>query len=302
MAPPVILAELACLVSAFCWPIALVLFGGPIADYGARAANFAKCSLAAVLLGASSLVLGQGGALAAAPPRDLAILAFSGFIGMAVGDSALFGAVHRLGVYRTLLLQTLAPVFAAILAMGVYGERLLPRQLAGGVVILCGVLLVVLAQRRELPRAGRGSWSVAGVAAAVLAALGQGTGVVLSKDGMAQVPFVAASFLRLAAAALGLALILAVSGRLGPALKSVGRWPALRRIAGPTVLGTYIAVLFMMFGIAYAPASVAAVLLATTPVFSLFIDARVAGRAPSLGSLAGTLLAVAGVGILATAG
>jgi len=264
--------------------------------------NFAKCSIAAVLLGVTTLVLGQVGPLTSAPPRDLAILAFSGFVGMAVGDSALFTAVHRLGVYRTLLLQTLAPIFAAMLAMGVYGERLLPRQWLGGFVILLGVLTVVVSQRRELPRAGVGSWTLAGASAAVLAALGQGAGVVLSKDGMAEVPFVAASFLRLAAASLGLALILALGGRLARSLSAVGQLRALRRIVGPTVLGTYIAVLFMMFGIAYAPASIAAVLLATTPVFSLFIEARILRKAPSWGSLVGTFLAVAGVGILASAG
>lgn len=297
----VLLGELACLTSALCWPIALVLFRGPIGDYGARAVNLAKCTLAALLLGATTLVLGQLPVLAAAPPRDLIVLAASGVVGMAIGDSALFASVHRLGVYRTLLLQTSAPVFAAALAMGVYGERPRTLQLLGAAVILAGVTVVVLAQRRQLPSALTGAWTPLGVALALLAALGQGAGVVLSKDGMASVPFLAASFLRLTAAAVGIAVILFLGGRLLKVVGTVGRVAAVRRIVAPTFLGTYIAVLFMMFGIANAPASIAAVLLATTPVFSLFIDARLAGKVPSLGSLAGTLLAVAGVGLLALA-
>jgi drug/metabolite transporter (DMT)-like permease len=54
----------------------------------------------------------------------------------------------------------------------------------------------------------------------------------------------------------------------------------------------------MMAGVALAPAPVAAVLLGTSPVFSLFLEAVVEKRPVTARGLLGTLLAVAGVGVL----
>ena len=46
----------------------------------------------------------------AAPTPALLALAASGLVGITVGDTALFAAVVRIGVHRSLLLLTLAPV------------------------------------------------------------------------------------------------------------------------------------------------------------------------------------------------
>jgi len=56
-----------------------------------------------------------------------------------------------------------------------------------------------------------------------------------------------------------------------------------------------------MAGLALAPTAVAAVLLSTSPVFSLFIEARGDRRPITVAGLIGTLLAVAGVGVLTAA-
>ncbi len=294
-----VLAEVACVAAAFSWAIAVTLFRRPILDYGARAINLAKCSLAAVFLGVSGLAMGQLGALTEASANAILLLAASGIVGMSFGDTALFTAVRRLGVYRTLMLQTLAPLFSAALAITFLGERLGGREFAGAGLILAGVTLV-LTQKVSGGESTLFNWAGAGFA--TLAALGQGTGIVLAKAGMAEVPILPASFLRLASAALGLVLVVALAGRLPSAAKLLVSPKVLRRILGPTFLGTYIAILLMMSGIAFAPASIAAVLLSTTPIFSLFIDARLQRQRIRLPSLLGTLLAVAGVGVLATSG
>jgi drug/metabolite transporter (DMT)-like permease len=57
----------------------------------------------------------------------------------------------------------------------------------------------------------------------------------------------------------------------------------------------------MMAGVAFAPASVAAVLLATSPIFSLFVE-RLAGGPPiTVRAFLGTMVAVSGVSLLTLA-
>jgi drug/metabolite transporter (DMT)-like permease len=294
-----IAGELTCLFTALLWAVAVTMFRGPIAEHGARAVNMTKCVVGALLQGLTVLALGLGGTIVAASPSSLLLLAGSGVVGLVLGDTALFVSVARIGVHRTLLLQTLSPVFAASLAAAWSGEVPSGRQAAGAAVILLGVGLVVAPAR--FSRDGRAvPWAAAGVGAGALAALGQGAGLVLAKAGMVEVPVIPASFVRLATAAAGLVLI-------GWAFGWLGRLPALARsrttvtrLLPATLLGTYLALFLMMAGVALAPAAIAAVLLSTSPVFSLILESVSERKAPDVRRVIGTLLAVAGVAVLTT--
>jgi drug/metabolite transporter (DMT)-like permease len=308
-APFFFAGPLACLSAAFLWAVAISMFRRPVSRHGARAVNLVKCLLAAVLQGLTVWSLGRMGDLAEAPVRSLILTAASGLVGLTLGDTALFGSLARIGVHRTLLLQTLAPVFTALLAATWQGERLSGTQAAAGLVILGGIALVVMPRRAAgagaataPPPRGDGAGGrlvlAGGVAFGVLAAFGQGCGVVLAKAGMNELPVLGASFLRLGVAALGLALLELTTGRLGRLRRMLRDGPALARAVPATILGTYLALFLMMAGVALAPASVAAVLLSTSPVFSLLLEAIVERRPIRPRALLGTLLAVAGVALL----
>jgi drug/metabolite transporter (DMT)-like permease len=107
-----------------------------------------------------------------------------------------------------------------------------------------------------------------------------------------------ASFLRLAAATVGLLLVAAVGGRLHRVGRLLTDRARMGRVVPATMLGTYIALFAMMAGVALAPAAVAAVLLSTAPVFSLFIDRWIYKTPLRLAAVTGTLTAVAGVAVL----
>ncbi len=293
MSGTLFLGEAASLVAALCWALAVAAFRQPIAIHGARAVNLAKNSLATVLLGATVLALGQQAELIETPWSALAWVAASGVVGLTIGDTALFAAVGRLGVHRALLLQALGPLFAAGLAWVLLGEVISGRQAAAGVVVLMGVAMVVAPSRSDPAKGNPRSFDGAGVALATLAALGQGAGVALAKSGMQDMPVIAASFVRMLCGAAGLVVILAVVGRLPSAVAALATPNALRRVVPPSILGTYVAFLLMMAGIAWAPAAIAAVLLGTAPVFGLFLEARVDRRAITTRAIVGTLVTMA---------
>jgi drug/metabolite transporter (DMT)-like permease len=290
--------EAVCLLTALFWAVAITMFRGPVVRHGARTVSLVKCTLAAALQGLTVLALGQGPALAAAPGKALLALVASGWIGVTIGDTALFAAVARIGVHRTLLLQTLAPVFTALIALAWQGERPTTQQIVGALVILTGVALVVAPDRKGWKRpVERGA--VAGVGLGLLAALGQGSGLVLAKVGMETLDAIPASFVRLAAAVVGLVLITGSRRRMARVGLLVAGPDMLSRIVPATLLGAYLALFTMMIGIKLAPAAIAATLLSVSPVYGLFIDAVVHRQAVTLRGLAGTMLAVVGVGLLA---
>ena len=127
---------------------------------------------------------------------------------------------------------------------------------------------------------------------------GQGGGIVLAKAGMGTLPALHASFVRLGTAAAGLILLALLDGTLARASRLSKTPRSLARVVPAAFLGSYVGIFLMMFGVGHAPASVAAVLLSTTPVFSLFLDAARGRERFTLRAAAGTLLAIAGVGVL----
>jgi drug/metabolite transporter (DMT)-like permease len=292
-----IAGEAVCLMTALLWAVAIAMFRRPVLEHGARTTNLAKCLLGALLQGLTLLALGQAAVLWTSPAHALLLLAASGLVGLSLGDTALFVAVARIGIHRTLLLQTLSPVFAALVALVWQDELPTGTAMFGAAVTLAGVMLVVGPRRGE--RAVQAPTRlVSGVLLGALAALGQGGGVVLAKAGMAEVPVMPASFVRLVAGAAGLVLLAVTSGRL----HRLGRLvvsPVMRsRVVPATLLGTYLALFLMMAGIALAPAAIAATLLSVSPVFGLFIDTLVHGEPLTPRALIGTLIAVAGVAVL----
>ncbi len=290
-----ILGEVASLAAACLWATAVVLFRTPIAVHGARAVNLVKCLLGTGLLAVTLPLVGGYGQLGSVPAGDLALIAVSGLVGLTLGDTALFAAVGRLGAHRTLLLQTLGPVFAGVLA-ALLGERLNAGQLVGAVVVLIGVAAVI---GPPAPKGARtGQVTVAAIALGLLAAFGQGAGVVIAKAGMDDIGIMAATLVRLSAAAAGLVVVAALGGRLASLPPALRHPSTLHRLLPASFIGTYLALLLMMAGIALAPATIAAVLLATTPIFGLVLEAVADRKRPRAIEVLGTLVAVAGVAIL----
>jgi drug/metabolite transporter (DMT)-like permease len=288
-APMVIFGELACLGAAALWALAVSLFAGPIARHGAQAVNLAKCVVAAAVLTAFIVATGGFNGLPSAPAAALGWVAFSGILGLSIGDTALFAAVSRIGPHRSLLLQTFAPVFAALLALSL-GERLTGGQILGGLVVLVGVV-VVLEPRGAAFRAT----SVSGVLFGLLGAFGQGSGVVVAKLGMESLPVLEGTVLRLVAGAVGLAVVGFPASQPLKAFRAASSRDDGPRLLLATTVGTVVAMSLMMAGVAWAPASVAAVLLSLPPVFALIFEAMVTRRLPPASGAWGTLIAMAGV-------
>lgn len=292
------LGEISCLTAALCWAVAVTIFRGPIGNYGALAVNLFKCLVASIALGLTVIFSGQWLALIHAPHHELGWLMLSGIFGLVLGDSALFSAVRRIGGHSTLLLQTLAPVFTVSMALAM-GERLKLYQWIGGLIIMIGVVMVVDSKNRE-DRSG--GMNISGLIFGLLAAFGQGVGIVLAKMGMVTVPPVPATLFRLLTAGAGMLVVLVVSGGLGKFRCLLGSAPALKRVIPASLIGTYIAMMLMMIGVSLAPASIAAVLLSMPPIFSLLVEFGVDHKAPSRGAIIGTLVSVFGVAILSSAG
>ncbi|GAB4374051.1 MAG: DMT family transporter [Acidobacteriota bacterium] len=286
-----------CLAAAALWAVAVSMLRTPIRTHGAAAANLGKCLLAAAAFWL--LVPLTGGLGARGNAADWSLLALSGVVGMAAGDLCLFLAVRHGGVQRALVIFNSSPLLAALGAIPVYGEWPAAGTWLGMLLVIAGVTLVEsdpVRRREARPDATAPPRSV--LFYGLGAAAGQAAGILLSRGPLQAVPLVPASAVRLSAAAIALVALLPLAARRRAGLRSVTP-AALRDLALPTLIGTVIAVLFMMRGIRDVPAAISSSLLATTPIFSLPIARFVLAEPLGARSVAGTLLAVAGIAVMA---
>lgn len=141
---------------------------------GGTEANFWRLSLATLFLAVMAHAFGAGLA-----GNGFYIFILSGCIGFGLGDVSLFQAYPRLGSRLTILIvHCLAAPFAGLVEWLWLGTTLSAAQMVCGAVILVGVA-VALAPTHESHEARR-QFGI-GIFFAVLGAIGQGGGVVLSR-------------------------------------------------------------------------------------------------------------------------
>ncbi len=141
---------------------------------GGTEANFWRLALATLFL--ATLAHGFGSGLAG---NGFYLFILSGCVGFGLGDVALFQAYPRLGSRLTILIvHCLAAPFAGLVEWLWLGTTLTAAQMLCGAVILSGVA-VALAPEHET-HAARKQFGI-GICFAVLGAVGQGGGVVLSR-------------------------------------------------------------------------------------------------------------------------
>lgn len=288
--------EVAALGAAFLWAIASVAYRRVGESIPPRELNLVKGILAAAML---VLTLWASGAtLAGVEPRGLGLLLISGALGIGLGDTAFFEALQELGPRRTLLLGTLAPPLAALLALVALDETLTPGGWAGIGVTVAGVAWVVT---ERLPEAtGRRGRTMRGLGFGVLAALVQASGGVLSHAALTQTSIspLWGAFLRLSAGVAVLVVWMALARR------PVGRWlrpaepgPLWRRLLFAVFAGTYLGVWLQQVALKLTAAGIAQTLLATSPLFVLPLVAWT-GERVSARAVAGALVALVGIGLL----
>ena len=233
-----------------------------------------------------------------ATPAELGWLALSGLVGFVFGDTFYFRALVILGPGRAALLQSMAPVFTALLGWLLLHE--IPGRLAvlGMALTLGGITWVVLERQHGKPQHIEGSIAV-GIMAGVLGAIGQAGGFVLSKFALRSgIDPLSATMVRATTAMVAMWAFAAIRRELRTPLAALADRRAAALVTGGALFGPFLGVALSLAALQRIPAGVAASIIAFNPVFTMLISARFFGERLSWRTLAGATVAVAGVVVL----
>lgn len=290
------LGEVVSLLTAVCWSTNAVLFTKAGQRVGSATVNVARLGVAflAMLLLHTALY-GTPFPFDAGPAR-IAWLAASGLIGFSLGDALLFESLVLLGPRLAMLIMTLWPVFAAIMAWGFLGQTMGPWKVLAMLITLGGIALVVGEKGATSADSDKPRRFALGVLLALGGALGQAVGFIFSKFGMAGgLGAISANVVRVTAGLLALGLWQALRGDLVSNLRKLSDRRAAWFISFGAIFGPVIGVVLSLFAIDHATyLGVASTLMSMSPVILLPVSVIMDKEKVSLRAVTGTLVSIAG--------
>ncbi len=225
-------------------------------------------------------------------------LLLSGVIGLALGDAFLFQAYLSIGPRLAMLLLSLSTIFATLEAWVFFRENLRFAQILGIALTLAGILWVLLEQGS--PALQKIRPAPLGILFGVLAAVGQATGLVLSKQGMAgDFSPIRANVIRMLAAVIALLVLMFLQRETARTVQSLRANPrAIPLLAVAALIGPVFGVSLSLLAVQNTAVGIASVLTSLAPIFMLPIAHFLFKEHLGWQAVAGTLLAMAGVAIL----
>lgn len=290
------IAECSALAAALCWSFGGLLSTTPARALGAVRFNRIRLSIVSFILIGAALLTGSWQTLGL---HAVLILILSAIIGVFLGDTLLYATLKRLGPRRTGILFTTNAPMTVIVGYFFLGESLPLATTAGCFLIMIGVMMAVFCGRSSLPKHTfeqvQGSLA-SGIILGFLAAFCQAVAVLIARPIMASgVDAVAASALRVGAAALALNLVFLVRPTRGDQQVT----PMTRRLMIQTgmsgILGMALGMTFLLFALVHGSAGLVSTLSATSPILILPILWIATKERPAPGAWIGAFLAVLGV-------
>lgn len=298
-----VLGESAALATSCLWTISSLFFTSAGKKIGSLSLNAYRTVIAIGFLVVAHLILLRT-ILPAASNGQWFWMGISGIVGLGVGDSGLFAAYVLIGPRRSVLLMALAPIFASVGAYLMLGEVLPTLAIIGIGITLAGVIIVILEGEEhsgEIPLSKK--LKTYGVLFGLIAAIGQGVGLVLAKKGidfnsaMTLNPL-SATLMRMILGALSVWAVMLLAGRLPEVRRALSNSEGMRLTVAAAFIGPFLGVTLSMVAVTYAQTGVAQTLLSLMPVLIIPLVWFRYGQRTSWRGILGALVAVVGVAIL----
>ena len=287
------LGELTALLTAVCWTFTSMAFEFAGKRVGSLSVNFIRLVIALIFL--SLLMRINSGAFfpIGFSVRSWMWLLLSGLIGFVIGDLMLFQAFVVVGARVSMLMMSLAPVFAGFFGWIILGERITLFNFLGIMITLTGIALVIL--NRPTSSGVMVKYPVKGVLLALGGAAGQGLGLVLSKLGMGDHDAFMSTQIRVIAGIAGFVIMFTISGYWPKVFSALKNKTAMTGITIGAFFGPFLGVSLSLLSIKYISTAIASTIMAIVPVLIippaiLFFKERVTFK-----EIIGAVIAVAGV-------
>ncbi len=288
--------ELAALAVAFFWTITALAFEGASKKIGSFSVNIMRLVLAFFFIGTFTL-FSRGSFLPFdASGHNWIWLSLSGLIGLVLGDYYLFKSYAMIGSRFAMLIMTTVPPMAAFFGFLILGESLQLMHLAGMAVVIGGIVIAIFNKPVKGEKLSM-KLAPAGVLFALLGALGQALGLVLSKYGMVNYDPFASTQIRIIAGVLGYSFLITVLGRWGVVRNSMKNIPAMKSMAIGSFFGPFLGISFSLLAVKYTETGIASTIMAIVPILIIAPSVIIYKERITTVEIIGAVISVCGVAL-----
>jgi drug/metabolite transporter (DMT)-like permease len=295
--------EIAALLTAVFWTVTALSFEAASKKIGSLAVNLLRLIVGFAFLSVFAYFYRGMIFPVDAGLRTWLWLILSGLIGFVFGDLCLFQAFVVIGARISMLIMALAPPITALVSWIILGETLTLWNFIGMVVTITGIAIVVLTRDGEDAVNGvRGrlkfNFPAWGLLLAFGGAVGQATGLVLSKLGMKDYDPFASSQIRVMAGIVGFSVIVTIMGQWRELSKATRLRKPMLQLSTGAFFGPFLGVSFSLLAIQHANMGVAATLMAIVPILIIPPSVIMKKEKVTVKEIIGAVVAVAGIALL----
>ncbi len=294
--------EIAGVLTAVFWTITSLAFESAGKKVGSLAVNLIRLVMAFFFIGIYSWI-----ARGFFFPTDASLfqwkwLALSGLIGFVIGDLLLFQAFVVVGARISMLMMALAPPFTALISWFILDEVMSLMNLLGMAITISGIVIVIMKRERveqngQMVKKLRSGYSVQGILLALGGALGQATGLVISKKGMGDYDAFSASQIRVLTGMVGFTALFFFMRRWPRVWAALRHGSAMKRITLGAFFGPFLGVSFSLLAVQHTQAGIAATLMAISPVLIIPPAIILFGERVNWKEILGAVITVGGVAL-----
>ncbi len=289
------LGELAALGTALCWSFNSFWFTIAGKRVGSYTVTHVRLWMAIIMVALLHLVVNGSVFPFDAGTMRFVWLGLSGLIGYVIGDLVLFEALVLIGARLTMLIATASPIFGAVLAWVFLGEKLSLIECVAIAVTVGGIAWVV-GEKHGGEHPKKIVW---GVTCALLGALGQATGLLFSKFGIAGgFSPISANMIRLFFAAVGMGLLTIFIKKAKDEWNHIHDGYAMKFLFFGTVVGPVIGVILSLISITKTSVGVASTLMSLSPIILIPLSHYLLHEKITVRAVTGTVISLAGVATL----
>jgi len=290
--------EFMALLTAFCWTGTAIAFEFAGKRIGSLSMNFIRLLMAFVFyIGYSAIMFGTifpvGFSL-----ESWGWLALSGLVGFVIGDFFLFQSFVDIGARTSLVIMSMWPAIAALLAWMFLGEKMTLLDWTGLIMVTTGIVVVISSSKDgRVKRTSKKkiSMPVRGVFLAIGGAVGQAVGMVFSKIGMQDHDAFSSSYIRVIAAVIGFALVFTFTKRWKKLFTAFTDIKAVAVTSMGAFVGPFLGVSFSLLAIQYTSTGVASTIMAINPILIIPLSVIFFKEKVTWKEVVGAFVSVAGV-------
>jgi drug/metabolite transporter (DMT)-like permease len=294
--------EIAGILTAVFWTITSLAFESAGKKVGSLAVNLIRLVIALFFIGIYSWIARGFFFPTDATAFQWKWLALSGLVGFVIGDLLLFQAFVVVGARISMLMMALAPPFTALISWFILDEVMSLMNLLGMAITLSGIVIVILKRERveqngQMIKKLKSNYSIQGILLALGGALGQATGLVISKKGMGDYDAFSATQIRVLTGIVGFAILFIFMKRWPRVWAALRNGSAMKRITLGAFFGPFLGVSFSLLAVQHTQAGIAATLMAISPVLIIPPAIFLFGEKVNWKEVLGAVITVGGVAL-----